>query len=75
MAASRHGRSMGAAWVRSLCAGRQELGLLYYKWLHLLPWLPHMCARPRVHILTYMHKHGQLWPTGSVGAGRRVSRR
>ena len=31
-------------------------------------------ARARVHIHTYMHTHGQLWPTGSVGAGHRVSR-
>jgi hypothetical protein len=26
-------------------------------------------ARARVHMHTYMHTHGQLWPTGSVGPG------
>ena len=35
-----------------------------------------VCVRVRVYtyIHTYMHTHGQLWPTGSVGAGHRVSR-
>ena len=32
-------------------------------------------AHMRAHIHTYMRTRGQLWPTGSVDAGHRVSRR
>ena len=38
----------------------------------------HICIHMHICAYTYMHAHAiarQLWPTGSVGAGHRVSRR
>ena len=66
-------------WARAgrvyadMYVSRERLGLCVSGYPH-----PdaHTLARwhPR-HTRTYLHTHGQLWPTGSVGAGHRVSRR
>ena len=68
---------VGQSWpcvCRYVCMWASErLGLCVSGYPHpdahtLAPWHPR-------HTRTYLHTHGQLWPTGSVGAGYRVSRR